>query len=177
VVLGVTRTQRRVCYQGPAAAGTLSYRVPARCGRQLPERTPRLHMTAPNPRSNANCLWGIADAIFHVAAAARRGSGAHQSGDAGRQRGHEPRRRALDGAGPSIPPRRLRSATGGVGRKATTFWPIPWTTWASSHRTCWISSERRSARHDPRLVHSLIPRWPAIRIAIGIPLTCDRYLP
>ncbi len=137
----------------------LSYRDPCHADEACTRATPQLHMTASNLRSNAICLWGFADDIFPcLASAAQRGAGAHEADDprleghAGRKRGHEPRRRALERAGAGFRHTSKLTLQGlGVGRpEGNNSWPISWTTWVDSRRTCRISSARRLVRGDPR---------------------------
>ena len=120
MVLGVIGRDACVL-SSPAVPGTLSYRVPARCGRQLPERTPRLHMTAPNPRSNATAsgasqtpfstLLRPLDAVLEPTKQAMLALTATQDANGATNQDGVPwtvqvLRQHLDG---------LRSATGGVG--------------------------------------------------------------
>ena len=134
----------------------------------LPRAHPRLQMTATNLSRNANCPCGIADAVFHLRRL-QRGAGAHQAGDppleghAGRQRGHEPRR--------------LRSATGGCRPEGNHLLAdfVDYMGDSSSNMLDILEDEIRTATTHARST-APNPGWPAIRYAIGIPLTCDRYL-
>lgn len=173
---------------GPRHRRLISWPVGYRTGfpTDAHEQPPRLQMTEPNLRSNANCLWSIADDIFPrtLLRRAQRGAGAHQASDprlegrAGRQRGHEPTGGPPDGA--ELGPRQhlpltLRDLRASARSQQLLADFADYLGEFSSNMPDILDAEIGTPR--PTLGPKPISKWATGRFSIGIPPTYDRCVP